>query len=403
MRPLTRALLAPVVLATLAGPAAAQRAGPGWIGISFEVPAVDGFGGAVVVDDVRRGSPAEEAGLRRGDHLISVGSVNTPDEFRTLPEQLRLRVGERVRIRAERDGRRFEVVVRASERPDELRTRTIRIAMEADSMVETMVEAMDSLRLHLIRARGDRQQNRTSPSRTEVRVVEEERADGVAAPFEFFVFRGEAHDSLERAMEDLNRLAEDLRRREQVRVQELSRAVRRFRNRNVDETDEELQVLRAALEDITRESAELRTAMADAARISAGAEYAIPGWTSPIPVWAPPEPGPRPEPSPDPAPAFRPLTPYIVGSNMVAGAQVVDLRPELAWYFDVEGGVLIVDVAPGTPAAMAGIVPGDVVTRLDQVAIRSVEELRFGVSRADEALPLRLVRQGNTLEVLLRR
>ena len=145
--------------------------------------------------------------------------------------------------------------------------------------------------------------------------------------------------------------------------------------------------------------------MSDAARVSAGVDYTVPGWSSPVPVWAPAPPRPTPV-APDPSPqqeVFRPLTPYVLGSNMVAGAQVIDLRPELAQYFGVEDGVLVVDVAPGTPASISGMVPGDVITRLDQVNVRSVEELRFGVSRSTGTLPVSLVRQGGTLEVLLRR
>jgi membrane-associated protease RseP (regulator of RpoE activity) len=149
--------------------------------------------------------------------------------------------------------------------------------------------------------------------------------------------------------------------------------------------------------------------MSEAARATAGWDYVMPNWT----VDVPPVPGNVPAPPtarvvrgaapPQPEePTFRPLTPYLLGSNRVAGAQVIDLRPELAEYFSVEGGVLIVDVAPGTPAALAGLVPGDVITRLDQVRVRSVEDLRFGVSRAGDALPISLVRQGSTLEVLLR-
>jgi S1-C subfamily serine protease len=101
---------------------------------------------------------------------------------------------------------------------------------------------------------------------------------------------------------------------------------------------------------------------------------------------------------------FRPLTPYLLGRNRVAGAEVIDLRPELAAYFQgVEGGVLVVDVAPQTPAAIAGIIPGDVITHLHQVTVRTVEDLRFGVSQAGATLPITLVRRGTDLQVLLRR
>lgn len=100
---------------------------------------------------------------------------------------------------------------------------------------------------------------------------------------------------------------------------------------------------------------------------------------------------------------LRALTPYLLGQNRVAGAEVVELRPELAEYFDVEAGVLVVATAPGTPAALAGIRPGDVITRIDQVRVRTVDDLRFGLSVAGDALPLSIVRHGDSVQVLLTR
>jgi hypothetical protein len=293
-----------------------------------------------------------------------------------------------VRTRIERDGRRRENDQRAADRPADMSPRTVRLALQPDSMVEAMVRAMDSMRVQLVRGVQERDARGTRSGAPTLRVVQEDRPSGVTAPFEFFVFRGEEHDSLRRAMDDLNRLSEDLKRQEQVRIVELRRAVQR-----VPDSDEILRTVRTALEGVTRQSAALRAAMSEAARVTAGFEYGLPV----LPT------GRGPEIDAPEAPPFRPLTPYLLGSNRVAGAQVIDLRPELAQYFDVEGGVLIVDVSPGTPAAMAGLVPGDVITRLDQLAIRSVEDLRFGVSRSGAALPLRLVRQGSTLEVLLSR
>ena len=100
---------------------------------------------------------------------------------------------------------------------------------------------------------------------------------------------------------------------------------------------------------------------------------------------------------------FRPLTPYLLGSNRVAGAELVDLRPGLAEYFRVDAGVLVVDVSPGTPMATAGVVPGDVIVRLDGSPVRSVDAVRAGISRAGDTLPVTLIRRGTSIEVLLRR
>lgn len=323
------------------------------------------------------------AGLRAGDRLLAVGDLTGLDDFRNLPERLRLRVGDQVRVRIERDGRPLEVVLRAVERPSDVRSRTILLAMDPDSMVESMMQAMDSLRVQLTRVRGEPAQ-RSSPA-GQLRVVRADPPGAVNAPFEFFVFRGEVHDSLRKAMEDLNRLSDDLKRQERIRIAELGRATSR-RGGSVD-TDEQLRTVRAALEDVSRRSADLRTAMSEAAKATAGFDYTMPTWDIDVPGWsrasapdAPPE-------EPVGPSTFRPLTPYLLGSNRVAGAQVIDLRPELAEYFDVGSGVLIIDVAPGTPAAIAGLLPGDVIIRMDQVSVRSVEDLRFGVSRSQESLP----------------
>ena len=105
----------------------------------------------------------------------------------------------------------------------------------------------------------------------------------------------------------------------------------------------------------------------------------------------------------EPKAEFRPLAPYLLGQNRAVGAEVIDLRPELAAYFQVEDGVLVTDVPNNTPAAEAGINPGDVITRIDDIAVRSVQGLRLALSRAEATIPLTLVRQGATMTVILRR
>jgi S1-C subfamily serine protease len=93
----------------------------------------------------------------------------------------------------------------------------------------------------------------------------------------------------------------------------------------------------------------------------------------------------------------------LLGQNRAAGAEVVELGPELAEYFRVEGGVLVVDVPPGTPAAQAGMQPGDVVTHVDGTAVRSIDGLRAGIARGSSDPTLTLVRKGRRIQVLLMR
>jgi hypothetical protein len=278
-----------------------------------------------------------------------------------------------------------------------------------------MYRAMESLRIRLVRqgeaevrvlGRGTTRERETT-STTRVwqgdgqggswTIVSTDGRVSVQAPFEFFVFRGEEHDSLRREMETLNRDIALIQSRARERRTELDRAARARPTRSVVAQDEELGRLERALEDAAIRARKLRTAMADAARATAGFEYSVldapgaSGRSAPRVV----------EDRPD---EFRPLTPYLLGRNRVAGAEVIDMPAELAAYFQgVENGVLVVDVAPRTPASLSGIQPGDVITRMDRVSVRSVEDLRFGISQANDTLPLTLIRRGSTVQVLLRR
>lgn len=100
---------------------------------------------------------------------------------------------------------------------------------------------------------------------------------------------------------------------------------------------------------------------------------------------------------------FSPLTPYVLGRNRVAGAEVIDVRPELARYFEVDGGVLVVDVPSGTPAAAADMRPGDVIVALGGSVVRSIRDLRLGVARAGNAVPVQVIRHGEHIRLFLPR
>lgn len=337
--------------------------------------------------------PARQAGLRAGDRLLSVNGLRG-EALSRLSERLRLQPGDEVDIEVDRSGRRIRVTVQATERPERLRTPIGRVtATEVDSVVTSWVRAIEQLRVTLVQqaeAGALAEEGVDSLVRT-LRIVtsgEPRRvAAGVKTPFEFFLFRGEAHDSLNFEMQELNGRLMALRGRLADREQALLRGERQVR------LESEVKSLQLELLDAERQSAALETAMARAARETAGPRYlrsedpmsgADAGRDA---VVAP----------------FSPLTPYLVGRSRIAGAEVVEVRPELARYFEVSGGVLIVDVAPGTPAAIAGLRPGDVVTHIDQVVVRSVEGLRSAVTRAESTVPLSLVRQGTTVQVLLRR
>lgn len=102
--------------------------------------------------------------------------------------------------------------------------------------------------------------------------------------------------------------------------------------------------------------------------------------------------------------SLRVKSPHILGQNRVAGAAVILLNPELAAYFEVETGLLVTDVTPGTPADDAGVRPGDVVVLADQAPVTSVADLRRALSaRGPAPTVLGLVRQGEPVDVTLPR
>ena len=80
------------------------------------------------------------------------------------------------------------------------------------------------------------------------------------------------------------------------------------------------------------------------------------------------------------------------------GAQFQDLNAELAEAFGLQAdkGAVVVDVSDGSPAARAGLVPGDVVTHINGRAIASAAELRnqIGLIRSGEKVDIGLLRAG---------
>ena len=79
-------------------------------------------------------------------------------------------------------------------------------------------------------------------------------------------------------------------------------------------------------------------------------------------------------------------------------------REAAASYSRIDHGTVgMAVVVAAASAAIAGLVPGDVITRMDQVGVRSVEDLRYGVSVSGDTLPLTLIREGESRQILLRK
>ena len=96
----------------------------GWLGVSFEGGLVEetGRGAVLVATDypqifsVSPGSPAAQAGLRRGDRILSIEGTDVRKEPVVLDDVFR--PGRNVQLGVERAGARRQVQVRVTERPD---------------------------------------------------------------------------------------------------------------------------------------------------------------------------------------------------------------------------------------------------------------------------------------------
>jgi S1-C subfamily serine protease len=109
--------------------------------------------------------------------------------------------------------------------------------------------------------------------------------------------------------------------------------------------------------------------------------------------------------SPNLSYTFRVEDHVAAGLRGVAGAELSALEPELADYFrNVDEGLLVLRIAPDTPADRAGLRPGDVVIAADGRRVETVAELRQIVALPTaNAVALRVIRRGRTLDLTLRR
>ena len=78
--------------------------------------------------------------------------------------------------------------------------------------------------------------------------------------------------------------------------------------------------------------------------------------------------------------------------------------PETLERWGLSGGVVVRSVAPGSPAAEAGIMPGDVLTLVGQTPVKDLDSLReaFDAVAPGRSVPLRLIRRGSPLFIGLR-
>ena len=87
----------------------------------------------------------------------------------------------------------------------------------------------------------------------------------------------------------------------------------------------------------------------------------------------------------------------------VLGINAEDLTPQLGAYFGApdDGGVLVREVRASTPAERAGLKAGDVITKVDGKAVRSLADLRAELREksAEKSVTLGILRKGSEISV----
>lgn len=89
--------------------------------------------------------------------------------------------------------------------------------------------------------------------------------------------------------------------------------------------------------------------------------------------------------------------------HVFLGVQPAPITDQVVQQFDldVQEGVLVADVVPGSAAERAGLVPGDVIVEVDGETVNTVEDFLGYLRRADpgDEMELTVVRDGERLEV----
>jgi bifunctional DNase/RNase len=100
-----------------------------------------------------------------------------------------------------------------------------------------------------------------------------------------------------------------------------------------------------------------------------------------------------------------PMTGRIDEAQRKLGAQVQDLTAELAALFNVASasGVIVADVTPGGPAALAGIERGDIITEINSTGIKTTHDLErlMKTVKSPGQIKLEVIKKGKPTTLLV--
>jgi serine protease Do len=96
-----------------------------------------------------------------------------------------------------------------------------------------------------------------------------------------------------------------------------------------------------------------------------------------------------------------PRFPFDSGRGRL-GVGVQELTPELAEYFGAKQGVLVNSVEAGSPAAEAGLKPGDVIAEVNGSPVENSGDLRRRLWQIDDEITIGVVRDKKVLSLKAR-
>ncbi len=227
---------------------------------------------------------------------------------------------------------------------------------------------------------------------------------GQATPFALHVFGDARTDSLASALKSIEERLQAARAAEQLRARQL--ATRPQSGGRGATPDSELAQLRAHSQTLTAEAALLRGTLEQIVTERVGSPFgmdALNQWTIEVTPAVDPFAASSAAPT-APAAVVRPLTPYLAGWDRVAGARLTPLNAGLAEYFGTPRGVLVVEVADGTPAQEAALRAGDVLLKVGGVEVDDLDPIRRAIAGArDDEVPITVWRKGKRVELKLPR